>query len=78
MLFGSDGKKILWRKPDEEFGAECLVPRAQQNGGNWKFSMPKMYEISQNFLSSTLQSSQKPYYLVPTNPILDELSFSKN
>ncbi|CAF5013338.1 unnamed protein product, partial [Rotaria sp. Silwood1] len=36
MLFGSDGKKILWRKPDEEFGAECLVPRAQQNGGNWK------------------------------------------
>ncbi|CAF5119781.1 unnamed protein product [Rotaria sp. Silwood1] len=36
MLFGSSKKKILWRKPDEEFAAECLVPRAQQDGGNWK------------------------------------------
>jgi hypothetical protein len=34
-----------------------------------------MYQISRNFLSSTLQSLQKPYYLVPVNPIFDELSF---
>ncbi|CAF3421314.1 unnamed protein product [Rotaria sp. Silwood2] len=35
-LFGSGGKKIVWRKPGEEFAAECLVPRVQQDGGNWK------------------------------------------
>jgi hypothetical protein len=34
-----------------------------------------MYTISRNFLSSTLQSLQNPYYLVPVNPIFDELSF---
>jgi hypothetical protein len=25
-LFGSGKKKIVWRKPGEEFTAECLVP----------------------------------------------------
>jgi hypothetical protein len=34
-----------------------------------------MYQISRNFLSSTLQSLQNPYYLVLVNPIFDELSF---
>lgn len=35
-LFGSSEKRIVWRKPGEEFSAECLVPRVQQGGGNWK------------------------------------------
>jgi len=34
-----------------------------------------MHQISRNFLSSTLQSLQNPYYLVLVNPIFDELSF---
>jgi hypothetical protein len=35
-----------------------------------------MYKIFRNFLSSTLESFQKPSYLVPVDPIFDELSFA--
>jgi hypothetical protein len=34
-----------------------------------------MYKISRNFLSSTLQSLQNPYYLVLVDLVFDELSF---
>ncbi|CAF5117444.1 unnamed protein product, partial [Rotaria sp. Silwood1] len=35
-LFESAGRQMVWRKPSEEFSPECLVPRVQQGGENWK------------------------------------------
>lgn len=33
-MFGSDGKKMVWRHPGEEYKPECLNPTVKHGGGN--------------------------------------------
>ena len=33
-LFGSDGFKHVWQRPDEEYKDKCVMPTVKHSGGN--------------------------------------------
>ena len=33
-LFGSDGFKHVWRRPEEEYKDKCAMPTVKHGGGN--------------------------------------------